>query len=90
MPNHLHVLFETFSGHPLGSVVHSWKTFTARTINKALGRSGKLWQDDYFDTYIRDDAHLGAEITYIEHNPVKAGLAAKATDWPWSSAARRK
>src|SRR5579875_3542185 len=24
---------------------------------------------------------------YVEHNPVRAGLAAGAQDWPWSSAA---
>lgn len=88
MPNHVHVLFETLSGHPIGKVIHSWKTFTAREINKLLGQSGPLWQDDYFDTFMRDDEHQAAEFTYIEHNPVKAGLVKHAADWPWSSARR--
>ena len=88
MPNHVHVLFETFAGHPIGKVIHSWKTFTAREINKLLGQSGQLWQDDFFDTFMRDDEHQAAEVLYIERNPVNAGLVPKAIEWPWSSAAR--
>lgn len=88
MPNHVHVLFETFPGHPIGEVIHSWKTFTARGINKLHGQSGPLWQDDYFDTFMRDDEHLAAEVAYIERNPVNAGLVKHATHWPWSSAKR--
>jgi putative transposase len=88
MPNHVHVLFETFAGHPLGKVIHSWKTFTAREINNCLQRSGPLWQEDYFDTFMRDDEHQWAVKDYIEGNPVKAGLVPRAIDWPWSSASR--
>ncbi len=44
---------------------------------------------DYYDRYIRDDAHLQAVVAYIENNPVKAGLIANAHDWPFGSACRR-
>lgn len=88
MPNHVHILFETFAGHPIGKVIHSWKTFTAREINKLHGQSGQLWQDDFFDTFMRDDEHQAAVVTYIERNPVNAGVVSKATDWSWSSATR--
>ena len=88
MPNHVHVLFESFTGHPLGKVVHSWKTYTTREINKLLQRAGPLWQEDYFDTFMRDDEHQWSEKDYIEGNPVNAGLVPHATDWPWSSATR--
>lgn len=88
MPNHVHVLFEIFAGHPIGKVIHSWKTFTARVINKLLGQSGQLWQDDFFDTFMRNDEHQAAEACYIERNPVNAGLVKRATEWPWSSASR--
>lgn len=86
MPNHVHVLLKTAAGHPLGKVIHSWKTFTAREINKLVQRVGPLWQEDYFDTFMRDDDHQWAEKDYIEGNPVKAGLVSRAIDWPWSSA----
>jgi len=32
-----------------------------------------------------DEAHLGAALRYVALNPVRAGLAARATDWRWSS-----
>jgi REP element-mobilizing transposase RayT len=53
------------------------------------GRSGGFWARDYFDRYIRDDAHLAAVVRYVETNPVKAGLVERPEDWPWGSAARR-
>ncbi len=86
MPNHLHCLIETFPGHALADVVQAWKSFTATRANRLLGRSGSFWHRDYFDRYIRDEAHLAAVVRYIEHNPVKAGLVARAEGWPFGSA----
>ena len=85
MPNHVHALFETVQGHPIGKIIHSWKTYTSREINRKLNRSGPLWQEDYFDTFIRDPEHEFNEVLYIEQNPVKAGLVKHARDWSWSS-----
>lgn len=89
MPNHLHLLAETLPGHPLPELVHSWKSYTAKQVNAILGRSGELWAREYFDRYIRDDAHRAAVTAYIENNPVKAGLVARAENWPFGSAAPR-
>lgn len=67
-------------------MIRDWKGYTARSINRLLSRQGKLWQEDYWDRYIRDDAHLHNAIRYIESNPVKAGLCGLPDDWPFSSA----
>ncbi len=88
MPNHVHVLVEQNIGFPLGDIVRSWKSFTAKTANKQLGRTGVFWEPDYFDRYIRDQAHFDVAVHYIHENPVKAGLVALAADWRWSSAWR--
>ena len=88
MPNHVHTLIETYEGFPLDRTVHSWKSFTATRANRMLGRKGRFWSHDYYDRYIRDDAHLAAVVSYIDQNPVKAGLVNVASDWPWSSASR--
>ncbi|CAN5903521.1 transposase [soil metagenome] len=89
MPNHVHVLVETMKGFPLGSVVHSWKIFTARAINRHLTRMGPVWQVDYFDRYIRSERHYGNEADYIEGNPVMAGFVESPGDWEFSSAWER-
>ncbi|MDN5871188.1 MAG: transposase [Nitrococcus sp.] len=85
MPNHVHVLLELAeTDYSLSAIVHSWKSYTVRKINKELDRAGTLWMPDYFDRYIRDQAHLDACINYIRHNPVKAGLVDAAEEWPYS------
>jgi putative DNA methylase len=89
MPNHVHVLLTLLEGHSLSSIVHSWKSFTAKEANRALGREGQFWQVEYFDRFIRNEKHFVAALEYIELNPVKAGLCAKREDWEFSSARRR-
>jgi len=88
MPNHVHVLVTPARGLSLSAMVHSWKSFTAKAINAAMDRRGAVWFEEYFDRAIRDDEHFAAAQSYIEYNPVKAGLCAAPEDWPFSSAAR--
>ncbi|MGO8713926.1 MAG: REP-associated tyrosine transposase [Rhizomicrobium sp.] len=86
MPNHVHAMIELVPGHPLGDVVHSWKSFSAHAINKARRSNGQVWSHDYFDRFVRDERHYANAKYYIEHNPVKAKLVGKPEDWPFSSA----
>jgi len=85
MPNHVHLLVEIWQT-PQSQLVKDWKGFSARRINRVLNRRGKLWQDDYWDRYIRDEAHYRKVVHYIETNPVKAGLVKAPERWPFSSA----
>ena len=39
-----------------------------------LSRSGSLWQRDYFDRLVRDEAHFANCVRYIRRNPEKARL----------------
>jgi REP element-mobilizing transposase RayT len=89
MPNHVHELITLEPGHRLADIVQGWKSWTAKAINRRRSVSGQVWQRDYFDRFIRDERHLAAALAYIENNPVKAGLAASAEDWPFGSASRR-
>ncbi|HQJ49933.1 MAG TPA: transposase [Candidatus Paceibacterota bacterium] len=85
MPNHVHVLFRQRE-MPLGKVVGRWKSYTAREANRILGRKGPFWNEDYWDTYMRDEAQEKRACRYIENNPVKARLVREPGQWPWSSA----
>ena len=86
MPNHVHALMEMCEAWPLGTVLHSWKSFSAQQVAKMTRPRGHFWQVDYFDRFMRDEAHLQRAIAYIENNPVKAGLCAAPGDWPYGSA----
>jgi len=74
MPNHVHVLFKLHEGQDLAKTLHSWKSFTAHEINKALNQSGPLWQEEYFDRIVRNERHFSKLVEYIVNNPRKAGL----------------
>ena len=89
MPNHVHVLIEQTVGFSLPEIVRSWKTYTAARINALNGARGPFWARDYFDRFMRDEAHFEQTIAYIETNPVKAGLCSTPEAWPFSSARRR-
>ncbi|MDO8927686.1 MAG: transposase [Bacteroidota bacterium] len=88
MPNHVHWVFlakETDEiGNPvyLQDILHSIKRHSANQINKAVGRKGKFWQKESFDTTIRDDKHLMNAINYTLNNPVVAGFVKEWSDWP--------
>ena len=74
MPNHVHALFVQNPMWPLEKLIRSWKGFTARQINKLLGRSGNFWQRDFFDRLVRDEKHFANCVRYIRRNPEKANL----------------
>jgi putative transposase len=76
MPNHVHALLVQNPEHPLEDLIRSWKTFTSRTINQLVERSGHLWQRSYFDRLVRDEHHFANCVRYIRRNPEKARLAA--------------
>jgi REP element-mobilizing transposase RayT len=85
MPNHVHLVVDVWDV-PLSKLLNLWKGRSARAANQVLRRSGHFWEREYFDTLIRDAAHLARAIRYTENNPVKAGLASESKNWPWSSA----
>ena len=86
MPTHVHCLLKPNEGWTMAKIMHSIKSFSAHEINKSLGRTGHLWQDESYDRIIRNDEHAHRIASYIEWNPVKAKLCADPKDWPYSSA----
>ena len=76
MPNHVHALVQPRPNYALKDIVRSWKSYTARRINKTLGRSGTVWMQESFDRIVRDWDSLVRCREYIARNPVKARLSA--------------
>ena len=89
MPNHVHALATPVPCHSLGQIVHSWKSYVANKANRMLSRTGRFWDGDFFDRYIRTSRHFDAALAYVEYNPVAAGLCNSKEAWPFSSARRR-
>jgi len=82
MPNHVHLLVTPLPDWKLSQLLHSWKSFTAHGVNKALDRSGCLWMDERFDHLVRDRSFLTKYQRYIAENPIKANLSeSEFTHW---------
>ena len=82
MPNHVHVLCRPLREHRLEELCGSWKWFTSQSIQRSLGRTGALWQDESFDRIIRDEAHYTTAVRYIAKNTIQAKLGEnEATVW---------
>ncbi|MBM3829295.1 MAG: hypothetical protein FJ406_02025 [Verrucomicrobia bacterium] len=56
MLNHIHLGVDVWDV-PLVRLINGWKGKSLREANKLFGR-GAFWQEDYYDTFIRDEAHL--------------------------------
>jgi len=64
-------------------ITRTIKSESAHRINKALGRTGHVWQDESFDHILRGDESLGKKVLYILKNPIRAGLATSAGEYRW-------
>ena len=69
MPNHVHLLMLPYPGEDCEEILTSVKKFSAKHINRLLGRHGQLWQREAFDRIVRCPQHLHRAIDYIKKNP---------------------
>ncbi len=84
MPNHVHLILRPADTDGLGRALGAAHRRWANYVN-ARGRwRGHLF-DGRFASVAMDEAHLLAAVRYVSLNPVRARLASRAQDWPWSS-----
>ena len=74
MPNHVHFICAFEKGNAMLKQCEDWKRFTARAVNKEVGRTGQLWQVDQFDHLIRSADQFEHYRRYIKNNPSNANL----------------
>jgi putative transposase len=86
MTNHVHFVAVPGAASSFEEVFHPLHTRYARRINQERGWNGHLMQGRYFSAAL-DERHLWNAIRYVERNPVRAGMVARAEDYAWSSAA---
>lgn len=88
MPDHVHMVFtplrdEDRCTYVLSEIMQGIKGASARSINKALGRKGQVWQDESFGHVLRSDESVRAKVEYICQNPIRKGLVEEENDYPW-------
>ena len=86
MPNHVHLLLQPVQQENLSAALQVLNSTFAKYINRRYGRIGHLFQGRYHSSHVDREAYLLVVSRYIHNNPVRAGLAKDATQYPWSSA----
>jgi len=76
MPDHWHGLLSFDGGKRMRKVVANLKAWLAR-------KHGIRWQRDFFDHRLRSWESAAEKGEYIRRNPVRAGLIAGGSAWPY-------
>jgi REP element-mobilizing transposase RayT len=88
MPDHVHLLLTPLQDekgwpYPLAIILKLIKGSSARSINRLLGSSGPIWQEESFDHVLRSDESLMEKLEYIRANPVRRDLVKKPENYRW-------
>jgi putative transposase len=85
MPNHFHAAVWPHADGDLSRWMQRLLTGHVRRYHGHYKTNGHVWQGRFKAFPIEEDVHLLAVVGYIERNPLRAGLVARAEDWLWSS-----
>jgi putative transposase len=85
MTNHVHLLLTSSSAEGCGRLMKDIGQLHSQYVNRTYGRSGSLWEGRFRSCLVQTEDYLFSCYRYIELNPVRAGLARDAGDYPWSS-----
>lgn len=84
MPNHVHLILVPPDPDGLRRALAPTHRRYAGHVHAREKRTGHFWQGRY-GAVAMDEAHLLHAVRYVCLNPVRAGLAERAGDWPWAS-----
>jgi len=87
MPHHYHLLVTLLAEHRIPQVIQRLNSQSARAVNAAVGRAGRLWARRFYDHVVRNTEDFRQCMDYIHYNPVAAGMVESASEYPYSSAA---
>ncbi len=79
MPVHVHLVV---SGGP-DFILLQWARMLKRVLSKVIESYLPHWQQGFFDHLIRHSGSYSEKWDYVRQNPVRAGLASNADEWPY-------
>jgi putative transposase len=85
MPSHVHYVCVPKAEDSLARAFNTLHMRYAQYFHARKGLTGHLWKGRFLSC-ILDERSVFEEVRFIENNPVRAGLVARAEDYPWSSA----
>src|SRR5262245_25082154 len=85
MSNHYHLVYETTEVGQLSAALQYLNSTYARIYNGICGRRGYLFERPFHSELVATERHAIWLCRYVVNNPVRAGMAARAGDYRWSS-----
>jgi putative transposase len=86
MTNHVHLVSIPSDEQSLPKGLGETFGAYAAYFNQKYGINGRLWQGRYFSSVLSSD-DFWCVVRYVERNPVRARMVARAVEYRWSSAA---
>jgi putative transposase len=92
MPDHVHILIEVRDDMTIEKAMQLIKGRFSHRLSHECGYKGEVWQRGFTEVQVMNKLAFESHRTYIAENPVKAGLAASAEEYPFNFCflARRK
>ena len=86
MTNHVHLVIEPAeAGGSLSEIMKGINLTYTQHYKRRYSHTGHLWQDRYKSIIISKDDYLLACGSYVELNPVRAGMVDDPVKYQWSS-----
>ena len=85
MTNHIHLLASPLYADSISKTLQSVGRRYVQYFNYTYKRTGTLWEGRYRATVVDSEQYLLKLMHYIDINPVRAGMAAHAGVYEWSS-----
>ena len=96
MPDHVHAMIWLPESQAISSFMDRWKERSSKRIQAYYKQhfatywskleDNHVWQARYYDFNIESSSKVEEKLAYMHANPVRAGLAPRPEDWPYSSA----
>ena len=85
MTNHVHMLITPAEPGQFSRLMQALGRRYVRQVNSRYHRTGTLWEGRYKACPVASERYVLQCLRYIELNPLRAGMVADPSDYPWSS-----
>ncbi len=83
MPDHVHLLLTVHDEMTIEKAMQLIKGRFSHRLSHEFRHKGEVWQRGFTEEQVTNRESSEAHRTYIANNPVKAGLAASADEYPF-------
>jgi putative transposase len=83
MPDHLHLLLTVGDGMTIEKAMQLIKGRFSHRLSHEFSYKGEVWQRGFTEVQVMNQDSFEQHRSYIDNNPVKAGLVTSADEYPF-------